>query len=634
MSAIALTINWNGVPVNRNLMESMNRVVQYRCPDGAWIWVNGAVGLAQSDLATLPEDIPGVPIVVDSFRIVASCRIDNRLELLNRIPNVNKPNEATDTALILSAYQTWGKACVDYLIGDFAFIIWDEAGQTVYAARDISGVRPLFYYHDHNHLILASERTQILQNRVVSPTIDEEQLLNFLTPSYQFTGGWEQAFLKGVQVLPAGSYLLAQNGNVHVSSFWNWADHSPDFRTKEQFVEAYLDTLNEAVRCRLRSNGSVAFELSGGLDSPAIVALAARMKNQDKKHFHTFSLVFDDIVEVDERKRIQKILKKYPLNAHFVAADLLYKPIAFYPGNAAYTVLDPFELMMPYANFRLFDEVEQAGCRVVLTGYNGDGVNDGAPHVYYDLFRRKKWQEAKRRFVYEWGLSPKNGLTGLFFHGIFPFFPNFILRNGLMFRERRRETFNGLPAYMPTNIQKQVIEVDHAVRLKQLEKNMVRCPISRKVLLNLFPPTVSVTMPFPQPIEQRHPYSDRRLVELVLKMPASYKWEENVRGFYHAGRWHHRLAMKDILPNVVRQGNEGVNFNPVINHNFNQIIRKSWFLEHPVKHIFEKKYVHPDLFLNELDEMTDLTYLQAMLGLEAWFRMFESDAAWRMLLPV
>lgn len=62
MSAIATIINWDGKPVERRILNAANACVRHRCPDGDWVWAEGSVGMAQADLATLPEDEPGISI--------------------------------------------------------------------------------------------------------------------------------------------------------------------------------------------------------------------------------------------------------------------------------------------------------------------------------------------------------------------------------------------------------------------------------------------------------------------------------------------------------------------------------------------------------------------------------------------
>ncbi|MCB0155791.1 MAG: hypothetical protein KDF65_13415, partial [Anaerolineae bacterium] len=265
-SAIVALIHWNNQPVDPVFLTAANRCVQYRCPDGAWQWAAGPVGMAQADLATLPEDDPGVPVSSERFRIVADCRLDNRDEIFRTLPSEFKPRQNSDAAFILAAYAAWGGACVDHLLGDFAFVIWDIQQQTLFAARDTAGARPLYYFEASDRLILVSELTQAFQNGAVPLEINEEHIVEYLTPQFQGAMGWELGWFKGFQVLPVGHTLQAQTGHIQVRSYWDWRDYPLEECSEKDAIEEYRSLLTEAVACRLRSRHAVAFELSGGLD--------------------------------------------------------------------------------------------------------------------------------------------------------------------------------------------------------------------------------------------------------------------------------------------------------------------------------------------------------------------------------
>jgi asparagine synthase (glutamine-hydrolysing) len=635
MTAIAAVIHWDGRPVEPFLLDAMNACVRRRCPDGAWTWVDDMIGLAQADHATLPEDMPGVPVCAGDLRIVASCRIDNRAELRQRLPRCSLLQNDTDAGLILAAYMAWGEACVDRLIGDFAFAIWDRANRSVFAARDLSGARQLFYYRDDSRLILASDRMQILQDPTVPLDVDEEQVLEYLTPAYQWYNGWDQGLFRGFQALPAGSLLRAQDGRIEVRSFWEWSEREPDRRSESQVLEHYLHTLEEAVRCRLRSRrAQVAVELSGGLDSPAVASLAARVAQAERPELHAFSLVFDKVPEVDERQRIVPVLERYPLHRHMLSADRLYAPLFMDEQWTPYSLLGPQELRMPSAVSRLYDAAVQADCHVMLTGDLGDALNGGSELVYFDLLRRQRWRETLRRFGVDARRSWRAALLRLFVYGVAPLAPWPILATGLGFWERRKQPFVELPHYLPAHLQRRIREVDHAIRQVRQRRFQVRCPAVRGTLAEITPPMVPVTMAFPQPLERRHPYSDRRLIEAVLAMAQEFKWEHAERTFLRACRFHHRRALAGILPDAVRVGNVGVDFSPVIRQCLTPATIRAWFARSPIVHIFERGYARPALFWEEVERSSDAnSYLISLLCLEGWFRAIDSGGAMQRCIP-
>jgi asparagine synthase (glutamine-hydrolysing) len=635
MNAIAAFVHWNDRPVDQTLLQSANACMRHRCPDGAWVWSSGPVGMAQADLATLPEDEPGIPVASGQLRIAASCRIDNREDVLRALPLRFVPGCCTDAALILTAYQAWGESCVDHLIGDFAFIIWDGDRRSILAARDLSGARQLYYYRDRQRLFLASDRTQILQDPTVPLEVDEDQLIEYLTPTYHWYSGWDQGLLRGFHALPAGSILRAQQGNVTVRRFWGWRDRMPSRRSEQQVIEEYFHTLEEAVRCRLRSRGDrVAIEMSGGLDSPAIAGLASRLANSSGPELHTLSLVFDEFPEVDERARIHKVLERYPLSPHFIAADRLYGPQCLRPDWAPHSVTDPNELMVPRAAYCLYETALQAGCQVVLTGYMGDSLNNGCDQVYFDLLRRRRLGEALRRLRIDWSRSRKQAVRNLLLHGLLPQVPLPLLQASLAIQERRKGMPSELPEFISAHVRRRIHEVDEAVRLRQLQQLHIRCPAVRDTLDGLVPPMLAVTRAYPLPLERRHPYTDRRLVELVLAMPQEMKWEHEQDDYFLSTRLHHRRAMQGILPDEVRIGNTGVDFSPVFRYHLSPEVMRDWLTHNPVVHIFERGYVAPHLFLAAIERSTEPEgELMIMLCVEAWLRALASGGAMHRLIP-
>ena len=625
MSAIATVIHRDGRPVDRQLLASVNACVRHRCPDGAWVWGDGPVGMAQADLATLPEDEPGVPVFSGSLRIAASCRIDNHDEIRAMLPSGCYPRIRTDSGLILAAYQAWGEACVDRLIGDFAFVIWDSARRKVFAARDISGVRPLYYYCDEKTLFIASDRTQILQDPDVPCEVDEEQVIEYLTPTHQSARGWNQGLFRGFHALPVGSILQQEEGGqIRVRPYWEWQEREPGNQTPDQVLDEYLHHLREAVRCRLRSRSPVGMELSGGLDSSAVACLAAQMSDDHPSELHTFSGVFDETMEADERPRIQAVLDRYPqLSPHFLIADRQFAPQCLYPDWDPRHIMGPFDIWMPPAAHQLYDMAEQAGCRTMLTGQSGDILNFGGYRIHYDLLRRRRFRDLLRLFRIDrrrygrWALRAQLGF------GLFPLLAPMPLLNAVLIaKERRKGARKEVPSYIPDTLRARILEMDEAIRIQRIEQNRVRCPVVRNTVNSMFPPKLGFSLQYAQPIETRHPYMDRRLIEMVLSMPQDMRWNHEEADPSRAIRHHHRQALAGILPDEVRLNNRKAAFTKVVTQNFTPAVVRQWLMDSPAVHIFERGYVNPDQFMEVVDKFEDPTagYLSGMICLEGWLR--------------
>ncbi len=147
MSAIAGIYYLDDRRVNRADLERMINILVHRGPDGSNIWSEGGVGFGHRMLWTTPESLlEKLPLVNQSgdLAITADARIDNRDELIAALAFNDRPSEKiTDSQLILAAYEKWGDRCLEHLLGDFAFAIWDGRNQIVFCARDHCDISPV-----------------------------------------------------------------------------------------------------------------------------------------------------------------------------------------------------------------------------------------------------------------------------------------------------------------------------------------------------------------------------------------------------------------------------------------------------------------------------------------------------------
>ncbi len=636
MNAISLTVNWDGKPIEKTLLEKINTSVKYRTPDGSWYWLNNHIGITQSDLATLPEDTPGVAVYTKDIRIAASCRIDNREEIKSTLPTEYFPKTKSDTAFILAAYQAWGEDCIHHLIGDFAFIIWDNRNKTIFAARDPSGVRSLYYFVNKEKLIIASEIIQIFQNKTIKKEIDEEQIIEYLTPIYQYSSGWDLGYFKNLQALPAGHILLAKYGKIIIKKYWYWQEKTLNYNNQQEILEEYYLTLEEAVRCRLRSKVKIGLELSGGLDSSAVAAIAGKLSMDSNRQLHTLSMIFNLVKESDERERIKKVRELYPYISHQFVADEFYTPLCFKEDWNPRSIMGIQEIMIrPLFDF--YQKIETTGCQVVLSGHLGDALNYGSDAVYFDLLKRGCFTQTWKWFQTIAKFSPKQALKQLFLDGLVPMMPLGLLQARLLMREKKRSqnAINNLPDYFTSDLRAKIIEKDREIRIKRIEDNQIRCPVVRSTLERISPPFVTLTTPIPQPIERRHPYTDRRLIELVLAMPKELLWEKEKQGILNAGRFHHRQIMEKILPKEIIVNNIGVYFDPVVKHCMTPKLMGDWLSRSKNTEIFERGYVIPKNFCQEIEKTTHpfQNYIMIMLTLEGWLCSLTPGGKMNQLIP-
>ena len=163
MSGFIGILNLDGAPVDRVLLERMTRSLAFRGPDGQEIWHDENVGLGHAMFRVDRESVNERQPFQSRARtwIVADARMDARTELaekLNADPaGSHKVSLATpDVEFVLAAYEQWGEACLEHLLGDFSFAIWDARNRRLFCARDPLGIRPFYYSRIGNTLVFSN----------------------------------------------------------------------------------------------------------------------------------------------------------------------------------------------------------------------------------------------------------------------------------------------------------------------------------------------------------------------------------------------------------------------------------------------------------------------------------------------
>ena len=144
----------------------MLAVMATRGPDGTHTWSHDSVVLGHGALHATPESVgEQLPLVDRSTGnvIVADVRLDNRAELIDKLKLPARDSDSFgDGRLLLDAYREWGEDCVDHLLGDFAFAIWDERRQQLFLARDHFGAKPLTYHCSEHLVAFASDSRSVI----------------------------------------------------------------------------------------------------------------------------------------------------------------------------------------------------------------------------------------------------------------------------------------------------------------------------------------------------------------------------------------------------------------------------------------------------------------------------------------
>jgi asparagine synthase (glutamine-hydrolysing) len=374
------------------MMESL----AHRGLDGGDIWYQNAnhIALGHQMLWTTPESLhEKLPLtdITGNFTITADARIDNRDELLNALGLKNNSQVIiSDSTLILEAYKKWGERCPEYLLGDFAFAIWDEVQQVLFCARDHFGVNPFYYYLLTGKIfVLASEIGGVLGVADVPHRLNETELavyLKILEPRPEIT------FYQDIFALQAAHWLRVSPQGLTIRQYWS-LDPERELRlnSDEEYAEQLRELFTEAVRCRIRSAFPIGSTLSGGLDSSSNTCMARHLLGQDSSsRLHTFSMFYNKIPQCDERQYMNAVVEQGGLTPHFIAVDdySLMTDIERIPWYAEHPFYPP-NWLCPWEPYRT---AHQNGVRVLLDGSCGDSTIYFGLGYLTELARAGKWQ--------------------------------------------------------------------------------------------------------------------------------------------------------------------------------------------------------------------------------------------------
>lgn len=409
MSGIAGIYCLDGRLVDRQGLQKMVDSLAHRGPDGAEIWSEGSIGFAHCILWTTPESlIEKLPLVRNGLIITADARIDNRDELKLVLNLPDRPLEKiSDSEFILAAYEKWGEDCPKYLLGDFAFAIWNKHEQKLFCARDHFGVKPFYYYQSINSFIFASEIKALFSLPETPRRLNEVRIADFLALMMEDK---MITTYQDILRLPPAHTLSITPTNAQLKLYWS-LDRYRELRlnSDEEYAASFREIFTEAVRCRLRSAFPVGSHLSGGLDSSAVTCMARYLlRQQGNIPLHTFSSVFDEVPDCDERPYINAVLAQGDLSPHYVHADqsgpLSDLDQIWQYEDEAFT--GPSHFLVWGVN----QAAQKAGVRVVLGGFDGDSTVSHGVLRLTELAHQGQWRtfcEEVQSFANHFGCTPQ-----------------------------------------------------------------------------------------------------------------------------------------------------------------------------------------------------------------------------------
>lgn len=375
MSGICAVVELDAPPGLIDVADRMSRAAPHRGEGRASASSDGcAVLMAQARWR--PAAAPGAPVDRSGVLVAVDARLDNAAELRAALRRAGHlAGDETVEGLVAACYLAWGERCAERLIGDFAVVVWDPRRRRAVAARDPLGMRSLFYRVDRSgrRLLLATEVKQVLAAPDVPRNVHEASVAADLLADFG-APGW--SFYDGVRAVEPGSVLVVDADGARTRSAWKLdAEHRVPVRSEAEAAEHVRRVFAEAVACRLDPDRPTGVLLSGGVDSGSVASTAGWLLERGSARtpaLRAFSWAFAELVECDERHVSRHVVERYGLQATDVPADD-GGPLACWPEHlpdADDPFLGAFQPLIEHSLAAARDD----GVGVLLGGDRGDLV--------------------------------------------------------------------------------------------------------------------------------------------------------------------------------------------------------------------------------------------------------------------
>ena len=600
MSGFAGIIHLDGTQVDKKVLEQMTRLAERHGSGKYNTRCDSNTGFGYSLLRNTPESAhERQPFSFDqNLWIVGDVRVDERESLVAKLLKEGRQASLSrpDIELVLHAFHIWKECCIEQLIGDFAFAIWDKERSSLFCARDSFGVKPFYYANTASTLIFSNDLDSVRAYPGISNELNEAAIGDYLAFGYNLD---EQAtFFKEINRLPPAHTLTVQDGKTARERQYQKlsCSHRIRYRKPEDYFEHFYELFRQAVSDRLRTN-EVSFELSGGLDSTSVASMAALIGGSIAG-FSAKGVTTDNSRQnPDDQEACLAAMVAERCGFEHATVEAAGKEDWYsYCGTA-----QPFPSPFIALSQRYADPIRQHG-NVMLTGQGGDPFFHGSGHPLLDRFRESSIVDFAMSTM-KLALSQKS-LRGL---GL----------RSLWVKDSPRIKLPNIPPWLRREF---VVRAGSVERWKNLYYRPDRYPpgcqvemawdeLHMPVWTHLFEDYYHDLF---SGIDCRHPLFDVRLVNFLFAIPKSIKQDKKLL----------RLSMKNMLPEPVLSRSKSVVFSDKVQFILSEEItckKLDFSLEHQADWISNELY---QLALERYvkGESSDKYTMLAPINLKMWVR--------------
>jgi len=370
---------------DRQALGGMNDALLHRGPDGKGQFMVSHAAIAMRRLSIIDLAGGAQPIFNEdkTLALVANGEIYNFVELRKQLESRgHRFSSGSDCETIVHLYEEYGVDCVQHLRGMFAFALWDERKRSLLIARDRMGEKPLYLYQDQGRLIFASEMKALLRSGIVPFELDPEAINLYF--HYQYVPE-PKTPLKGVRKLDAAHLLIVRIEPWDISERCYWRLEDAPLIESANPVEAIREELDTVSQLVVRSDVPVGVALSGGLDSSAVAALAARSYPGT---MHAFSVGYPGRPLNDERSDAKALADHLEMPFHEV--EISDEDVVGSFPELNFWRDDPIADIAGQGYFAVMKAAREEGVPVMLQGQGGDELFWGYQWVRDAVVRTRR----------------------------------------------------------------------------------------------------------------------------------------------------------------------------------------------------------------------------------------------------
>jgi len=563
MSSLFGIINLDSSPVEREKLVQMQQPMLYWGPDGCYLWNEGAAGLGLLQrFNTLESCNEKFPLFDPSRGLVflSTARIDNREELYHLLDVPNDLHASiTDSQLLFNAYRKWENTCVNHLLGDWMFIVYNTNNRSLFLARDHHGATGIYYYFDGKQFIFSSSLKGILALPIsINPNM--LRLAEVITGS---NGDGITTCYENIFRLPPAHYISITKNGLEKLRYWDIENIAPMPERKfEDLKNEFTNILQQSVECRLRETEKTGSMLSGGLDSGTISIVAARIlagRGQRLTSFTSIPLFQSDHIVGENRFADERQLAGLTANAAGNIDHLLIDSADISPMKALKMCLDIHDepirnISNLYWIFAIYDKAHQMGIKTILTAGMGNATLSFPPLSYFERNNITKPNITVNDFLSFAGLPSKI---------IKPLIPKRLLKEIIDFRNKYKQVKG---SYINNEFARQI---EISKRLKQLNLQFYRDSKIFSDYLFMLRPGAAYHGCFSQQhgayygLTILDPTNDKRMIEFSA---AIIKSADNYKSIYPRNLL--QASMENTMPReVLHHAKRGIQAADLLNRN-------------------------------------------------------------------